>query len=136
MPRNPNAIACATTDPAAPAHGVLSAGDRVVAVNGTPVSTYDQMAAKLRAAPGTVVHVTVLRDGKRLTFGLKTVPVEQDGQLVGKIGISPEIENIPVSVAGAVPKTFTTLGYFAKSTVTRARWPAARDRRHRRGQAA
>jgi membrane-associated protease RseP (regulator of RpoE activity) len=118
VPRNPNATACAATDPAAPAHGVLRAGDKVVAVNGTAVSTYNQMAAKLRAAPGTVVHVTVLRDGKQLTFGLKTVPVEQDGKLVGKIGISPEIENIPVSVAGAVPKTFTTLGYFAKSTVT------------------
>ena len=35
VPRNPNATACASTDPAAPALGVLRAGDRVVAVNGT-----------------------------------------------------------------------------------------------------
>jgi membrane-associated protease RseP (regulator of RpoE activity) len=118
VPRDPNATACTKADPAAPAFGVIKAGDRVVAVNGAAVSTYDQMAAKLRARPGTVVRVTVLRHGQRLTFPLKTVPVEQGGQLVGKIGISPRIENIPVSVAGAVPKTFTTLGFFTKSTVS------------------
>jgi membrane-associated protease RseP (regulator of RpoE activity) len=118
VPRNPDATACTSTDPAAPAFGVIKAGDRVVAVNGDAVSTYNQMAAKLRARPGTVVRVTVLRHGQRRTFGLKTVPVEQNGHLVGKIGISPRIENIPVSVAGAVPKTFTTLGFFTKSTVS------------------
>jgi membrane-associated protease RseP (regulator of RpoE activity) len=118
VPRNPNAAACTSKDPVAPASGVIKAGDKVVAVNGTGVSTYDEMAAKLRAKPGTVVRVTVLRAGQLKTFGLKTVPVEQNGQLVGKIGISPRIENIPVSVAGAVPKTFTTLGFFAKSTVS------------------
>jgi membrane-associated protease RseP (regulator of RpoE activity) len=118
VPRDPNAVACSPTDPVAPAYRVLRAGDRVVAVDGTAVSTYTQMAAQLRAKPGVVVNVTVLRDGKRLTFGLKTVPVTEDGTVVGKIGIAPLIENIPVSVAGAVPKTFTTLGYFARSTVT------------------
>jgi membrane-associated protease RseP (regulator of RpoE activity) len=97
VPRDPNAVACSPTDPVAPAYRVLRAGDRVVAVDGTAVSTYTQMAAQLRAKPGVVVNVTVLRDGKRLTFGLKTVPVTE---------------------AGAVPKTFTTLGYFARSTVT------------------
>jgi membrane-associated protease RseP (regulator of RpoE activity) len=118
VPRNPDATACTAADPAAPAFGVIKPGDRVVAVNGAAVSTYDQMAAKLRAKPGTVVRVTVQRAGRRLTFPLTTVPVRQDGQLVGKIGISPRIENIPVSVAGAVPKTFTTLGFFTKSTVS------------------
>src|SRR5690242_7015438 len=40
---------CTSTDPAAPAVGKLQSGDTVIAVNGRPVSSYEQMRAQISA---------------------------------------------------------------------------------------
>jgi membrane-associated protease RseP (regulator of RpoE activity) len=116
VPLNPNATACTAKDPAAPALGKLHAGDKVVSIDGTPVATYDQMAAKLRANPGTSHVLTVLRDGRTQTIALTTIGVRQGGKEVGKVGIAPDFEANHVSFAGSFGKTFTTLGVFVTST--------------------
>src|SRR5206468_5271720 len=61
IPRDPNATSCTATDPHAPAAGKLQAGDRIVAVNGRPVSSYDAMRAQISASPGHPIGLTLLR---------------------------------------------------------------------------
>jgi membrane-associated protease RseP (regulator of RpoE activity) len=116
VPLNPNATACTPKDPAAPAFGRLRAGDKVEAIDGTPVATYNQMAAKLRANPGASHVLTVLRGGRTQTISLTTIGVREGGKEVGKVGIAPDFEANHVSFAGSFGKTFTTLGDFVTST--------------------
>ena len=53
------AVVASVQDPS-PAHGVLTAGDVVVAVGGAPITMNDQLVAVIRAsAPGTVLPLTV-----------------------------------------------------------------------------
>src|SRR5690349_18197724 len=49
---------CTAGSPKAPAVGKLKPDDTVVAVNGQPVSSYDQMRAVLRSSPGRPVTLT------------------------------------------------------------------------------
>jgi membrane-associated protease RseP (regulator of RpoE activity) len=59
--------ACAATDPVAPANKAgLKPGDRIVAIDGKPVSTFDQVRAVIRTHGGAPVAMVVQRDGKRL----------------------------------------------------------------------
>jgi len=101
---------CTAGAPKAPAVGKLKPDDTVLAVNGQAVSSYDQMRTVLRASPGRPVTLTVRRDGSELPVTLTPVPVKQNGQTIGFIGVSPVQRQKPLSVAAAVPRTFTTLG--------------------------
>jgi membrane-associated protease RseP (regulator of RpoE activity) len=116
LPVDPNATQCTSTDPAAPAFGQLLPGDKVVALDGQPVSSYDEMRARISASPGRPVTLRVLRDGATRDLTLTPLPVKVDGQTVGRIGVSPLFEQHPLSVAGAVPRTFTTLGEMTVQT--------------------
>jgi membrane-associated protease RseP (regulator of RpoE activity) len=107
---------CTSTSPKAPAVGKLQPDDTVVAVNGQPVSSYDQMRAVLRASPGRPVTLTVRRDGRELPVTLTPAPVKQGGQTIGFIGVSPVQRQKPLSIAAAVPRTFTTLGEMTVQT--------------------
>jgi membrane-associated protease RseP (regulator of RpoE activity) len=110
IPLNPNTTGCTAADPKAPALGKLKPDDQIVSVDGTPVTSYDGMRAKVSGSPGRAVTLGVIRDGKPLEVTLTPVAVKQDGVTVGRIGISPLSRQHPLSVAGAVPRTFTTLG--------------------------
>ncbi len=84
-----------TTDgrptPAGPAG--LRAGDRIVAINGHPVATFDQLHQALADQAGKQTTVTYERAGARHTVTL--VPARQldeNGQVRGLIGIRPAAE--------------------------------------------
>ena len=117
---DPNATACAKTDPAAPAYGKLRSGDRIVALDGKQVTSYDELRKQLQASPGRPVALTFVRDGKTRTVQLTpvAVPAAHGDKTVGKVGISPVVEPKQLSVAAAVPRTFTTLGSFFTSTAS------------------
>jgi membrane-associated protease RseP (regulator of RpoE activity) len=116
IPRDPTTASCTSADPKAPAYGKLRPGDRVVAVNGRSVSSYDQMRAMVSTSPGRPVTLQVVRDGRTLPVTLTPVAVQANGHTVGRIGISPLFQQHPLSVAGAVPRTFTTLGEMTVQT--------------------
>ena len=64
VPVTANRADCAAGDPDAPAHEAgIEPGDRIVAVNGTPVSQVADITAVIRASADTPVAVTVERDG-------------------------------------------------------------------------
>jgi membrane-associated protease RseP (regulator of RpoE activity) len=108
---------CTAADPASPAVGKLRSGDKITAIDGKKLSSYQALRSTLQASPGRPVTLTIVRDGQARTITLTPVAVQQDGRTVGKIGFYPVTAPAPVSVAGAVPKTFTTLGTFFTSTV-------------------
>ncbi|HET7312083.1 MAG TPA: site-2 protease family protein [Mycobacteriales bacterium] len=114
---NPDGV-CAATDPKAPAFGKLHAGDRIVALNGQPLRSYDALRHRLQASAGRAVTLTFRRDGVTRTVSLTPVAIEQDGRTVGKVGIAPVVEPKDVGVLGAVPRTFTVLGGFFTSTAS------------------
>jgi regulator of sigma E protease len=63
-------------DPGTPAAAILQPGDRIVAVDGKPVTAV-QIAERIRASQGQPITLTVVRDGERVT--VKATPVQRDG---------------------------------------------------------
>lgn len=82
---------CTTADPASPAKQVgIKAGDKIIAVGGTPVHNWDQMGKVIRRQPaGSPVAVTVERGGQQLT--LHPSPALIHGRHGSYLGISPVI---------------------------------------------
>ncbi len=61
--------ACVAGDPASPAAVAgLQAGDRIVSVNGTAVSTWDQVTPLIRQSAGQTMALVVDRDGSQVTL--------------------------------------------------------------------
>lgn len=54
----------------------LRVDDRVVAVNGVPTSTFDQVSRRIRASHGKPVTLTVERNGQRVTLGPRRTILE------------------------------------------------------------
>jgi regulator of sigma E protease len=70
----------------------LRPGDRIIAVNGDPIDSWQQLSLKIRVRPGRAVTLTVERDGEQfeaiVTPRLSPAPEkEAQGQQVGLIGI-------------------------------------------------
>jgi membrane-associated protease RseP (regulator of RpoE activity) len=116
VPLDPNEAACSKKDPAAPAAGKLQAGDTVVAVDGRRVTSYDKLRTRISASPGQALTFTVLRKGVQTDVTVTPIAVPFDGQTVGRVGIAPVQRLKPLSVAAAVPRTFTTLGTMTAET--------------------
>ena len=108
---------CTRLDPKAPAAGVLRPGDRIVAIDGRQMSSYLQMQRFIQDNPGRKLTFRIVRNSRTTTVTMTPVAVKQGGRTIGRIGVYPLSHPAPVSVAGAVPKTFTTLGSFFSSTI-------------------
>jgi membrane-associated protease RseP (regulator of RpoE activity) len=83
----------ATTSDGSPAPAAtagLRAGDRIVAIDGQPISTFDQLRSVLSDKAGQRVSITYNRDGKDITTTLvPAVEKDSSGQTRGFLGISP-----------------------------------------------
>jgi membrane-associated protease RseP (regulator of RpoE activity) len=90
VPANLNATTC-TSRPASPAKRVgIRAGDKIVAIAGTPVRDWTQMGQVIRRQPpGKPVTVTVQRGGQQLTLHPSLAVVS--GRHGSYLGISPVI---------------------------------------------
>jgi RIP metalloprotease RseP len=80
----------------------LRAGDRVLAVDGKAIETWEEFRDIVRESPGEQLEIAVEREGQRKT--LRATPVaEPDGQTgeeVGRLGLAPEPkkESLPRAV--------------------------------------
>jgi membrane-associated protease RseP (regulator of RpoE activity) len=90
VPANLNAT-CTAKSPSSPAKKVgIRAGDKIIAVGGTPVRDWTQMGKVIRSQPaGTPVAVTVQRGGRQLTVHPSLAVVS--GRRGSYLGISPVI---------------------------------------------
>jgi membrane-associated protease RseP (regulator of RpoE activity) len=93
---------CRSANPASPAKQVgIRAGDKIIAVAGTPVRDWTQMGRVLRRQPaGTPVAVTVQRGGRQLTLGPSLAVVH--GRQGSYLGISPVVVFERAGPLGAV----------------------------------
>jgi membrane-associated protease RseP (regulator of RpoE activity) len=91
---------CTTQDPATPALTAgLEPGDRIVAFNGTTISSYDQLQRLIRANAAGSADLAVERDGDRLTLhtnttinGLPSTDDPSETVDAGFLGITPTVE--------------------------------------------
>ena len=85
-PRLQPVIGVVAPDSVAAAAG-LRVDDFVASIDGKPMSTWSDMAATIRDAPGKPIAMTVVRGG--MTYELRLVPKAETegGQVVGRIGV-------------------------------------------------
>ena len=113
QPAGSTAKTCAASDPAAPAAAAgLLPGDTVVAVDGTPITEWEEFRARVSAAPGITMQLEILRDGTPQTVALTPAANEralvgEDGKVltnddgsvrtesVGMVGATPASEYVP-----------------------------------------
>jgi membrane-associated protease RseP (regulator of RpoE activity) len=92
-------------DSAAAAAG-LEPGDRLTAVDGIRVTSWDQLVTLIQKRGDQESTLGIRRDGAPVD--VTVTPRIQKGH--GFLGISPQSAYEPISVLGAVPKTFETFG--------------------------
>jgi regulator of sigma E protease len=76
----------------------LRTGDAVLAIDGAPLATWDELAGTLNASPGKRLELRVRRGGEELRI---PVTPERKGD-VGLIGIGPPTETVRLPVGEAV----------------------------------
>ena len=81
--------------------GGLKAGDQIVAVAGTPVSTFEQLRAVLQNEGDRQITIEYVRDGERRSTTV--TPVKQDGR--GFLGFQPSEETRRIGVLAAIPES-------------------------------
>lgn len=102
--------ACSPRDPQSPAAaGGLQPGDTIVAIDGTPVTGWEQLTAPIRASAGTPLTFTVERDGQRREVTVTPAAVRRPDPDTGKpvtvgyVGVAPQVTMDragPVEAAG------------------------------------
>jgi len=82
----------------------LQRWDRVVAVNGQPISGWSDWVEVVRAAPGQVLEVDVERDGSRRSLALTPQARDAgDGSRYGYVGVAPLTREVSHGVLEALP---------------------------------
>ncbi len=72
----------------------LQKGDRIVGINGQPVTHWNQLTRVIHNSPGKPITLEIERNGQRLTFTVTPRKDEADGK--GYIGMTPLQETIKV----------------------------------------
>jgi regulator of sigma E protease len=93
----------------------LQPGDRIVAVNGRHVGTFDGASHLIRSSRGGAVALTVLRDGRRVTVGPRHT-VKQDGRWI--FGFQPAARRVPYPAGRAARAAGSDLWGVVTGTVT------------------
>ncbi len=76
----------------AAARAGLTAKDRLLAANGTPIASWQDWVKLVRAHPGKPIAVDILRDGRPLALAIVPDDVDEAGVRIGRIGAGPEID--------------------------------------------
>jgi regulator of sigma E protease len=78
----------------------LKAGDRIVAIDGVPVSSPADAASRTNAKPAAALTFRILRDGAEFDAPLTTESVEQAGRRVGIAGVHLRVDPATASRLG------------------------------------
>jgi regulator of sigma E protease len=79
----------------------IQVGDRILAVNGRPITSWDELVKAIRASPGVALELAIRRSsGERLTLQVTPETARENTEAVGKIGVGPFIDvRYPVGTA-------------------------------------
>ncbi len=102
IPGNVKRDECTDTDPVAPAAAAgIKPGDRIVAFNGTPVATWEELSPLIRANRSRTAEIVVERGQQTLTLSATTMvslrPAPANPKTyeeVGFLGVSPVRERV------------------------------------------
>ena len=75
-------------------HAGFAPGDRILAVDGEPISSWNQWVEYVRARPGDSIAIVVERDGRETALTLTAEPVADDGELIGRAGMVADMEGV------------------------------------------
>lgn len=130
---------CPPGSPPSPAAaGGLKAGDRITALNGTPVDTWEEITTVTRAVPARPVTLRVDRGGEDLTLSITPVEIVRpefvDGkptgqsQTTGYVGMRPDFEYVsqPLSMVPRVMWDMTVRSATAMVTLPQKVWELAK----------
>jgi regulator of sigma E protease len=93
----------------------LRAGDRIVAVDGRPTSTFAVVSRLIRSSHGGAVTLTVVREGRRLEIGPQPTIFRQ-GRWI--FGFTPAAQLVPYTTGKAARSAASDLGHVVTGTVT------------------
>ena len=74
------------------ARGGLAAGDRVIAVNGERIPSWEALVAKVRASPGRALTLEIDRAGVNRRIELVPEGATQGAETIGRIGAAPQVD--------------------------------------------
>ena len=95
------------------AHGGMKDGDRIEAINGSPIASWDALGTIIRKNQDHPLSIVVRRSGHNVT--VVAIPKLDHG--VARIGVSPTVVSAHVGVLAAIPKTFTTGATMVKEQI-------------------
>lgn len=70
----------------------LVAGDRIRAVDTTPIESWSDLVRAIEPRAGQVVTLTILRNGEEIRLSATPDAVKVDDKIVGRLGIGPYID--------------------------------------------
>ncbi len=73
----------------------MRVGDRIVAVDDQPVSSWEDLVTLIGNSPGKKIRITAERDGAQQNFFVTPNSVEQEGKTIGRINIRPQFSDLP-----------------------------------------
>ncbi|MDE2514551.1 MAG: RIP metalloprotease RseP [Rhodospirillales bacterium] len=99
----------------AAAHAGMAAKDRIVAIDGTPITTFEDIQRIVSAHPATKMDVTVRRDHHDVHLAVTTDTQQVGGKQIGMLGIRggavDYVRMGPVQAIGAgIDQTWTVTG--------------------------
>ena len=65
----------------------MKPGDKIISIDGRPVDDWQEMVDYVQKRPYQVIQVRVTREGRPMTFSIKTAAKKEDGKLVGILGV-------------------------------------------------
>ncbi len=99
-----------------PAEAVgLEPGDRIAGIDGTRIDTWTQMSAIISSKPGVPIQLTWERNGAEMTAEIVPQADQVGSETVGRIGITPLQERVPVGWGEAVTRSGTEMAIYTTS---------------------
>jgi len=106
----------------AAAQAGLQVGDRIVAIDGRAVQTWQDMVKEVSARPGESLRLRVDRNGSVQEFSVTPQLVESGGQRLGRIGVGVRLPELPAELLVVV--RYTPLAALADGVETTWRMSA------------
>jgi regulator of sigma E protease len=72
--------------------GGLRQGDRIAAIDGSAIATWEDVVNAVRARPGESTRFEVERGGSKIAIRLRPETVKEGGETFGRIGAAPRID--------------------------------------------